>query len=206
MSLDELNKQLSAINVIQGNEFRAKLQDDDGDDMTPEENWDLMVNSVRQFTRAKKWDEALDALVYLSNQDNNPLVFSARAQAAWLALKTPVPVSQVTQFLYKLMITLTATHPAAPAMASLANFMVNNRKDEDPDRPLAEFHVQQMYQHCLDDPNGEATTESFQKWVTENQLDQPDYFIPIVMEVLEELVGDSWWVDRATVEADMTQA
>jgi hypothetical protein len=37
--------------------------------------------------------------------------------------------------------------------------------------------------------------------VQQLELDQPDKFIPRMGEVLEVLVADDWWFDRAAVRA-----
>ncbi|MGN7611486.1 hypothetical protein ACQZV8_05305 [Magnetococcales bacterium HHB-1] len=203
MSLKEANERLAAIQVVQDSERKAKMHDPDMD-RTPEENWQLTLNALKQHSRNEDWSECLEILTYLSNQESNPQVFKARAHAAWLALKTEAAIDQVTAVLYKLLISLGNDHQAAGPIASLANYMLLHRTPDHPNRPLAESHVHQMMMHASQ--LGPGDQEGFERWVVQNQLDNPDYFIPIVMETLEALIGNDWWIDQQKVQKEMEDA
>ncbi len=201
MSVSDINKKLAAIQVVEGNTTRAQVQNEETL-RTPQENWEMTINTLRQYSRARNWEEALDVLVFLSNQENNPEVFKARAQAMWLALKGEAPIAVLTSIAYKLVVSLGPQHPITGPLAAVANLMLEHRTPDHPDRPLAESHVQQMYMHaCPAALNDDR--EGFDKWVQENQLDDPDHIIPIVMGLLEIMAGEDWWIDREAIQADL---
>ncbi|MBF0587975.1 MAG: hypothetical protein HQL53_02480 [Magnetococcales bacterium] len=201
MSSSDINKKLSAISVVEGNPIRAQLQEDETL-RTPEENWKMMVHSVRQYSKAGNWSDTLDVLVFLSNQEGNPESAKARAMTMWLALKTETPIAVLTSAAYKLVVNLGEKHPLCAPLASVANLMLQHRTPEDPDRPLAISHVQQMYMHVCPSALNEDR-DGFDQWVKENQLDDPDVIIPQVMGLLEIMIGDDWWVDRDAVQAEL---
>ena len=204
MSLEDLNKALETIKVIDGNPHQEAVQAtrDHDDDRTPEENWNVALNSLKQYSKARKWDDCMEVLTFLANQDNNPEMMKARAHASWLALKTQAPVAQATQVLYKLLMTLGSHHELAGPLASTANLLFHHRTPDHPDRPLAESHVQQM---LLFASNLEmsASSEEVQAWVRENRLDEPETFVPKVMESLEMMIGNEWWIDKEVIQQEL---
>ncbi|MBF0188900.1 MAG: hypothetical protein HQL50_13340 [Magnetococcales bacterium] len=202
MSTSDANKQLAGIQIVQGNTHRERLQEDA--ESPKEDNWTLAVNSLKQLSRAGNWEEAHESLIFLANQENHPEVYRAKALAVWLALKTDVPIAQLTSSFYKLLIGVGPDHESAPALASLANLMLHHRTPDHPDRELAQLHVHQMFQY-VSEVDGITDQEGFKSWVEENHLDDPDIIIPMVMQTLEEIMGDLDWIDRDRIQDQLMQ-
>ena len=43
---------------------------------------------------------------------------------------------------------------------------------------------------------GIETQEAFETWFVQHRLNDPEYFIPRLLQRLEELVGDEWLFER----------
>ena len=201
--MSDNKKILSAIEVPRGREFAESQGLETGPTRSPEEDWAINLNALKQYSRAGDWVETLKVLEYLSTRENHPDVQKAMAQRAWLTLKTDTPLLQTTLALYNLLVYLGDDHPASGAIASLAHMIVQHRGDgQDPDIDLARAQTQQMLKHAAD-AFGVEEPEEFKYWVSEQKLDQPEHFIPLVMSTLDELVEGDWWFDHIKAQAEL---
>jgi hypothetical protein len=46
---------------------------------------------------------------------------------------------------------------------------------------------------------GIKTKTELDNWISQNRLDDPDYFLPELLQKLESIVGDDWLFDRAAI-------
>ncbi|OSM02228.1 hypothetical protein MAIT1_02335 [Magnetofaba australis IT-1] len=193
------------IEVARGKEFAQQTgqTSDEAPERSAEEDWAINVNAVKQYSKARAWEECLNALTYLSTRENNPEAPRAMAQRVWLSLKCATPIGDVTLALTALQALLGAKHELSGNLASLANLLCQHRDERDPELPLAQHHAQLMLQ-AAGEAAGIDTTEAFNAWVAEHGLDDPDTFIPPIMTMLELMVGDDgWWVDRDAVQEEL---
>ncbi|MBF0161027.1 MAG: hypothetical protein HQL88_01955 [Magnetococcales bacterium] len=174
--------------------------------LSPEEEWRLNKAAVARFSRNGHWKEALELLTSLSKKQKTHEIYKALAQRVWVALKSDAPVTDVVLALYHLLNTLGPRHEIAGPVVALAHLMAKHRTPEHPDRALAQAQAQQMFALVLDSI-GVVGEEAFGKWVAHNRLDDPNHYIPIVLNCLEIMVGDDWWIDRDALQrASMSDA
>nr|CRH05516.1 conserved protein of unknown function [Candidatus Magnetococcus massalia] len=200
------NNPLFNLKVVRGKEFAEQqgLTTGEEGERSPEEDWNINVNAVKQLSRAKQWEKCFDALVYLSTRESNPLMHAAMAQRIWLALKGDIAILDVTTSLSAMQIMLGEKHGMAGPLASLANLLCQSRGQDDPELELAQSQVQQMFELAASEGAGVTNEEEFKDWVEANHLHEPDVFIPFIMEMLEAMVGpDNWWLDRDSLQEEL---
>ncbi|NGZ27963.1 MAG: hypothetical protein G8345_13870 [Magnetococcales bacterium] len=178
------------------------LRGGDAPTRSEEEDWQANREELVKANEKRDWFEVLRILVYLSNKDGIPEAYKAMAQAAWLVLKIQAPVTQVTLIFYNLLVSLTPKHRAGPAIASLANLMSRHRTPDHPDRELAINQAGQMLHYVattldLDDQ------DAFQAFVEREHLNDPDHFLPLVMETLDAMIRGDWWFDHHLVQEEL---
>lgn len=169
--------------------------------LTPAQEWQLNKAAVLRFSRNGQWKEVLDLLTQLSKKQKSHEIYSALAQRVWVALKTNAPVTDVVLALYHLLNTLGPRHEIAGPVAALAHLMAKHRTPDHPDRALAQGQSQQMFSLVMDALNI-VGDEAFAKWVAQNHLDDPNHYVPIVLNCLEIMVGDAWWFDRDALQRE----
>lgn len=180
------------------------LRSGDTSTRTEEEDWQINRDELAQANSRRDWFEVLRILVYLSNKDAHPEAYKAMAQAAWLVMKIPAPVTQVTLILYNLLVSITPHHPAGPALASLTNLLSRHRTPDHPDRELALNQAGQMLHYVATSLDIEDQ-EAFQAFVARNRLDDPEHFLPLVMETLDAMIRGDWWFDHHQVQEELEQ-
>lgn len=173
--------------------------------ISAQEEWQLNKAAIARYGKSRQWKEALNLLTILSKKHKNREIYKALAQRIWIALKSDAPVTDVVLSLFHLLNTLGPSHDIAGPLAALAHLMAKHRTPEHPDQPLAHAQAQQMFALVLD-AVGIVGDEAFAKWVTHNRLNDPNHYVPIVMNCLEVMVGDDWWFDRALLQEDMVAA
>ena len=194
-------KTLANIQVVRGRNYAEEQGIQQLEQRTPEEDWTINRNALPHHIKAGDWLAAMDVLIYLATREGHPDRFKALAHRVWLSLKAHIPVTEVTLGLSALQVVLGPTHRAYAPVAALAHLMAQRRTPDHPDRELARFQSQQMLQlaaeaaHILDG-------DDFQCWAAAQHLDDPDHFIPIVIDALEEIIEGDWWIDPDLVIED----
>ena len=171
----------------------------------PKVEWNLNKAAVTRFAKDSNWPEALKTLKMLSTKHRNKEVYKALAMRVWICLKSDAPVDEVVLSLFHLLNTLSSKHEVAGPIAALAHLMAKNRTPEHEDRDLAMGQAQQMF-NMICEHYKIVGEEAFHKWVAGNKLDNPNHYIPIVMNCLDIMVGDEWWFDREQLQNEMEAA
>lgn len=161
--------------------------------------------AIKEHCQNGDWKEVLKLLTTLSVKHKTHEMYRALAQRVWVALKSDAPSADVVLSLFHLLNTLGPRHDIAGPVVALAHLMAKHRTPDHPDSALAQAQAQQMFGLVLDDV-GVKGDRAFGIWVTHNKLDDPNHYVPIVMNCLEIMVGDDWWIDRALLQKDMDAA
>lgn len=180
------------------------VESDDTSVLSPAEEWNEDRKALDQLSRDGNWTEALKILKRLSTKHKNTEIYKALAQRIWVGLKTQTPAIEVVQSLFHLLNTLGARHEIAPAICALAHLIAKHRTPQHEDRDLAIGQSQQMFSIVCDSLNI-VGDEAFKIWVTANRMDQPDYYVPIVLHGLDIMVGDDWWIDKEGLQKELEQ-
>ena len=200
---------LANINVVVQNSTDGLSPEGEGqknnDRKDPAEEWKLNRAAITRFAKDSNWEEVLKLLKILSTKHRNKEVYKALAMRVWVCLKSDAPGSEVVLSLFHLLNTLGSKHEIAGPIAALAHLMAKNRTPEHADRDLAMGQAQQMF-NLVCENLGVVGEEPFKKWVAASKLDDPNHYIPIVMNCLDIMVGDDWWFDREKLQKEMEEA
>lgn len=173
--------------------------------LSAKQDWQMNIAAVGRYSKSQQWKETLELLSNMSKKHKNHEMYKALAQRVWVALKSGAPVTDVVLSLFHLLNTLGPRHEVAGPVAALAHLMAKHRTPDHPDRELAQAQAQQMFSLVLD-AVGIVGDDAFEKWVDHNRLNDPNNYIPIVLNLLEVMVGDKeedWWIDRSLLQQEM---
>lgn len=168
-------------------------------------DWDAEIERVRTWADEGNWEEVFKLLKTMSQRFKNTEIYKALAQRVWVGLKTQIAGSEVVMALFHLLNTLGPRHDVAGPIAALAHLIAKHRTPDHPDRDLALGQAQQMF-HRVCEERGVVGEEAFKIWVKGERLDDPNHYVPIVMHVLEVMVGDEWWFDRSLLQGALEKS
>lgn len=169
------------------------------------EEWAMNKAAIARYGRNRQWDKVLEILVAISKRQKDHEVYKALAHRVWIALKSETPVTDVVLALFHLLHTLGIRHEVAGPIAALAHFMAKHRTPDHPDRALAIAQAQQMLDLVVQEV-GVRGDEAFKRWVAHHRLDDPNLYIPSVLNCLEVMIGGDWWFDPALLQEEARTA
>ncbi|MBF0399620.1 MAG: hypothetical protein HQL90_02510 [Magnetococcales bacterium] len=167
-----------------------------------EQDWEANVALLLEAVQQGDWLGAQRTLVYLSTRDWHPMAGKALAQRIWLALKTDTAITEVMLALTALFSQFGAAHEQAGDIAAMAGLLAARRGTDHPDSEWAEVQALQMMQQ-VQQVNAFSEPGAFEDWFVARGWADPDVFIPRFMKLLEEVVGDDWWLDRDRLQQDL---
>jgi hypothetical protein len=173
---------------------------------SPEGVWASKRRELAQCALERDWEKVLKILAELSTSRLFPEKRKALAQRAWVALKSDAPGIEVVVALRELVMTLRPQHELAGPLGALAYLMAQRRQTDHRDHEFAVGMSQQLLHLICEGQGVGQEDDAFQKWVTDNRLEDPDYYLPKVMEGLKIMVLDDWWFDHARLQEDLLQA
>ncbi|GAB4226358.1 MAG: CHAT domain-containing protein [Elainellaceae cyanobacterium] len=139
----------------------------------------------------------VDLVTVLSNLGTTPSEHQQAylAQALWLALTIQPPFAKVFSLLRVLFNQVDQGDPLEPLLAVTAYYLALNQDETYPD--LAQFQQQAMQMLTyVAQSQGIQTQEALQTWMAEQQLNDPNLFLPQLRDRLAALVGDRWVFER----------
>ncbi|WP_414573527.1 tetratricopeptide repeat protein [Nostoc sp. CCY 9925] len=158
---------------------------------------DLNLQAAQSLVRVHAYGDLLTVLNNLGVADeSNGLVYLA--QAIWLSLKIEAPVTDTIQFIVNLYQTISQTDELQALLVSVAACLC---KQIDKDHPqLAEFqNLIDWMISVVANINKIETPQEFASWFVQQKLNDPEYFLPLLNQRLEEIVGDRWLFDRSQI-------
>ncbi|MBF0368752.1 MAG: hypothetical protein HQL52_04765 [Magnetococcales bacterium] len=201
-SQTEKTGSLEIVQVERGKDFAEKTGQAPSQKRDREEDWQINLNAVVQASRGGDWPAALKALTYLSTKEWHPDANKALAQRIWLTLKSDASISEVVLALNLAFVRFSPLHERAGLVAALANFMAARRGVGEADGELAQMQAMGMVK-ALREARNLSDEPAFIAWMQENRLEDPDYFIPEAMEMLETMVDGQWWLNREKLQQEM---
>jgi hypothetical protein len=194
-------KALANIAVTRGRAYAAEQGDTEETPRSPEEDWAINRNALMHHVSASNWEAALDTLVYLSTREGHPEQNRALAHRVWLALRAPVPATDVVLSLSSLQVAVGPQHQSYAPVAALAHLMAERRTPDHPERELARFQSRQMLQLAASAAGIDG--DQFATWASGQKLDDADYVISIVLATLEDMVEGDWWLQPEQVDPNV---
>nr|WP_228014697.1 tetratricopeptide repeat protein [Fortiea sp. LEGE XX443] len=117
------------------------------------------------------------------------------AQAVWLCLRVQVPLTGTINKLRVMYNSVPQGDEIQALLGAVAMYLCQVRRDEHP-------QLEELQQRSFEILVGAAaaqgigTGEALETWYVQQRLNDPNYFIPHLVQLLEEIVGDEWLFER----------
>ena len=163
--------------------------------------WDNARAAFDVCVAKAEWQTAVEAcdVMFRSEQAGS---LSALGQGVWLAVTFPIePELSVAMLQHIVEATPTDADGAAVA-AACAAYIVALRCEGKQYEDLS-FYTQQMLSTVARRHSGINQQQDFDAWMSRLELDQPDKFLVRLRNVVDVLVQDDWWIDRAAIRAQL---
>lgn len=165
------------------------------------EAWDAAYAAFELYRAEEAWEGAVQScdILFLSEQE---LSLAALGQGIWLAVTFPVdPELSVAMLQHVVDETPTDSDGAAVA-AITAHYLVDLRaQGEQRDNLL--IYTNQLLATVARRHSDVDQQPAFDKWLKDMELNDPALFLPRLRNVLDVLVQDEWWLDRAALQAKL---
>ncbi|NEO97934.1 MAG: tetratricopeptide repeat protein [Symploca sp. SIO2E9] len=113
------------------------------------------------------------------------------AQALWLCLRVQIPLTASVDTIRSMYDMVPKGDEMEALLGTTAVYLCHTRGAQHPQlEELQEQSVQILSGAAV--AQGIETQEAFDTWIVQQQLNDPEYFIPRLVEKLEEIVGDEW--------------
>ncbi len=170
--------------------------------LSDEDSWLVLRRELLDAAAEGLWDEVFRRLRNISSKRSHPEFRKAFAQQVWVALKADISTAEVVETLKEWVIMLGPSHELSGAIAVLAYQIAGKRSEHTPDNGFSMVQAQQLL-NLVCQAAGVEREEGFNQWVAANSLDDPDAYLPRIMEGLEMMVLGDWWFDRDALQLDL---
>ncbi|MEH1913561.1 tetratricopeptide repeat protein [Nostoc sp.] len=166
-----------------------KLADEIGDKA---KQLELYLQAAKIFTQAGSYQNLINVLgnLGLLTESKCSVYF---AQAIWLSLRIKAPVANTINLITHLYAVLPKNDKLQPLLVATAIFLYKNLEQNHTDLDQLHKLINWMIQ-------GIKTRKTKAVWFAKQRLNDPEYFLPLLNQRLEEIVGDEWLFDRSQFE------
>jgi hypothetical protein len=163
------------------------------------ESWAAAREAFDLYLAERAWEGATQAcdILFLSDQ---PLSLAALGQGIWLAVTYPVDPELSVALLQHVVDETPPDADGAAVAAVTAHYLVDLRARE-PQREHLLIYTNQVLATVARRHSGVESQEDFNRWIEDMELSDPAAFLPRLRNVVDVLVQDDWWFDRAALQA-----
>jgi Tfp pilus assembly protein PilF len=158
---------------------------------------DLNLQAASAFAQIRAYGDLVTVLSNLGvANESNRLVYLA--QAIWLTLRIQAPLADTIDLISTLYNAVPQGDELKALLGTTALFFCQRRAEGHPQlEELQKLSFTMLLAPAV--VQGIETQEAFDTWVSQQRLNDPEYFIPRLSQRLEEIVGDGWVFDRSQV-------
>jgi hypothetical protein len=155
---------------------------------------DLNLQAASALAQVRAYVDLVNVLGNLGvTAESNSLVYLA--QATWLTLKIQAPLTDTIQLIRDLYEAVPQGDEMEALLGTTALLFCNQRGENHPQlEELQERSFEMISAAAV--AQGIETQEAFDTWFVQERLNDPEYFIPRLLQRLEEIVGDEWLFER----------
>ncbi len=164
------------------------------------EAWPLARTAFDLYLELGNRENAADACDVLY-QCNHPGSLAALGQGIWLAVTFPMDPEITVHLLSQVVDDTPDDADGAAVAAATACFIADLRAPEGPDRERLLFFSQQLLGRVARRHSAVENQAQFDYWIAKLELNDPDKFLVRLRNVVDVLVQDDWWFDRAALQA-----
>jgi hypothetical protein len=165
------------------------------------EAWSTARAAFELYLAEEAWEGAVQAcdILFLSEQE---LSLAALGQGIWLAVTYPVDPELSVAMLQHVVDDTPPDSDGAAVAAVTAHYLVDLRAKE-PQRENLLMYTNQVLATVGRRHSGVDDQQAFEKWMADMELNDPALFLPRLRNVVDVLVQDDWWLDRAALQAKL---
>lgn len=166
-----------------------------------EQAWETARQTFDSAIAGADWEKAVQSCetLFLSEQ---PLSLAALGQGVWLAVTFPIDAGVSIEMLRQIVEETPADADGAAVAAVVAHYLADTRS-EGRERENLMFYTAQMLSSVARRHSDVQTQEAFDLWMRRLELDQPEKFLVRLRNVVDVLVQDDWWIDRAAIQSEL---
>lgn len=203
---EELRQQLVERPAGQGPLARADLLLELGRTLNDlgegEEAWDAGREAFDLYMAQESREGAVQAcdILFLADQ---PESLAALGQGLWLAVTFPMDAELSVAMLQHVVEETPPDSDGAAVAATAAHYIVELRAPDGKERENLLFYTNQMLATVARRHSAVHDQEAFGRWFKKLELDDPARFLPRLRNIVDVLVQDNWWFDRADLQAKL---
>ena len=147
------------------------------------------------------WEGAVQAceILFLSEQ---ALSLAALGQGIWLAVTYPVD-PELSVAMLQHVVDETPPEADGAAVAAITAHYLADLRGQGPQREQLLIYTNQVLATVARRHSGIDGQGVFDQWLMDMELKDPALFLPRLRNVVDVLVQDDWWFDRAALQAKL---
>jgi hypothetical protein len=167
------------------------------------EAWAAAREALDLYLAEQAWEGAAQCcdVLFLSDQEKS---LPALGQGIWLAVTYPVD-PELTVALLKHVVDETPPDSDGAAVAAVVAYYVVDLRSTGPLREDLLFLANQQLATVARRHSGVDGQRDFARWIERMELNDPALFLPRLRNVVDVLVQDDWWFDRAKLQAALPE-
>ena len=162
------------------------------------EAWRPAREGFDRFIASERWEQAVEAaeILFLADQSDSLV---ALGHAIWLAVTYPVNPELTVAMLQHVVHETPEDADGAAVAAAVAHYIVDLRADDKARENLG-FFTSRLLATVARRHSDIKEQSEFDAWVERLELDDPSKFLVRLRNVVDVLVQDGWWFDRAALQ------
>ena len=163
------------------------------------EAWAAARAAFDLYLVEQAWEGAAQAcdVLFLSEQ---PESLAALGQGIWLAVTYPVD-PELSVALLQRVIEETPPDADGAAVAAITAYYIVDLRAREPQREHLLIYANQALATVARRHSNVDSQQEFDRWIERMELNDPARFLPRLRNIVDVLVQDDWWFDRAALQA-----
>jgi hypothetical protein len=167
-----------------------------------DEAWTSAREAFDLFVAAEQWEGAIQSCDVLFAADRDESLV-ALGQGVWLAVTFPVDPELTVAMLQHVVDETPEDSQGAAVAATVAHYVADLRAPEGKERDNLLFYTNQLLATVARRQADVHDQAAFESWFKKLELDDPVKFLPRLRNIVDVLVQDNWWIDRASIQAKL---
>ena len=163
--------------------------------------WDAARAAFDLYLAEEAWEGAVQAcdILFLAEHE---LSLAALGQGIWLAVTYPVD-PELSVAVLQHVVDETPPEADGAAVAAITAHYLADLRSREPQRDQLLIYTNQVLATVARRHSGVDGQRAFDQWLKDMELNDPALFLPRLRNVVDVLVQDDWWFDRAALQAKL---
>jgi hypothetical protein len=158
------------------------------------EAWDFARDAFDVAIKNESWQDAVEAcnVLYQTEQDDS---IAALGMGVWLAVSFPVDPELTLAMLLHIVDETPKNSDGAALAAVTARYVIDLRAEDDSHESQS-FLANNLIAMVAERHSNVRDQTALDAWLDRLELRDPQVFLPRLGQVVDAIVGDTWWFDR----------